>query len=55
MRVIIQTPLVLAFTSSLSAFNIFDDSLYVSTSFKLLEVPFLQKFKNKQKNELIYE
>lgn len=46
---ITQTPLVFIFTAHRSDYNLFDDSLYVSSGFKCLEVTFLQKLKNKQK------
>ena len=48
-EVITPTPLVFAFPAILSDFNLKDDSLYHSTGFKRLEVPFLRKLKNKQK------
>ena len=40
----------MAFPAHRIDFNLKDDSLYHSTGFKLLEVPFLQKLKIKQKN-----
>lgn len=40
----------MAFPELVIDFNLKDDSLYVQSYFKLLEVPFLQKLKNEQKN-----